>query len=121
MNAAKRVLIAEDNPDLRDIFTRVFTKYEFQVVAAADGQIAVDSLQTDIPDIVVLDINMPKLNGFDVLARLQHYRQAHNLKVIIVTGNSIAMQDERTQYADLVLIKPVDINDLILFAMRLSQ
>jgi CheY-like chemotaxis protein len=117
----KHVLIVEDNPDLRDIFSRVFTKYDFQVSTAEDGQAALDSFLTQIPDVILLDINMPKVSGFEVLTHVQQYKETHNLKVIVVTGNSLAMQDDRADLADLLLVKPVDINDLILFTIRLSQ
>lgn len=117
----KRVLIAEDNHDLREIFARIFDASHFEVKLAEDGQEAVESLKNDPPDVIILDINMPKLSGFEVLAHVRRQNETRNIKVIIVTGNSIAPQDPRAQYADLVLLKPVNIAELIQFAKRLIE
>lgn len=117
--AMKRVLIVEDNPDLRAIFSRTFDKSKFEVRVAEDGQAALDRLREEVPDIVVLDINMPRLSGFDVLSHIRRHRETHNTKVIVVTGNALAMHDERAQYADLILMKPVDIHDLMALTSRL--
>ena len=115
----KTVLIAEDNPDLRDIFSRTFDKRHFNVRVAEDGQAAIDSLMEEIPDVVVLDINMPKLSGFDVLSHIRRHKETKDVKVIVVTGNALAMQDQKAQFADLFLVKPVSISDLISFTKRL--
>jgi CheY-like chemotaxis protein len=117
----KRVLIAEDDPDLRDIFMRTFKKREFDVRVAQDGQEAVDRLREEVPDVLVLDINMPRLSGFDVLAHVRSHRETHDLKVIIITGNTIAVQDEKAKYADLILVKPISIHDLISSTKRLLE
>ncbi|NJL58218.1 response regulator, partial [bacterium] len=115
----KTVLIAEDNPDLRDIFAMTFNHSAFQVRLAEDGEAAINCLNEYVPDVLVLDINMPRLSGFDVLAYVREHQHTHDIKVIVVTGNTLAMQDERAQCADLFLVKPVNIQELVAFTNRL--
>ncbi len=116
----KKVLIVDDNPDLRVIFARTFDRKHFSVQVATDGVQAIESLKTSLPDILILDINMPRLNGFDVLRYVRENQATKDIKVVVVTGNYMAMQAPEAEYADLLLIKPVDIGDLITLAQRLT-
>lgn len=115
----KKVLIVDDNPDLRVIFARTFDRKHFAVQVATDGVQAIESLKTDLPDILILDINMPRLNGFEVLKFVRQNQRTKDIKVVVVTGNYMAMQAPEAEYADLLLIKPVDIADLITLTQRL--
>src|SRR5690349_20167418 len=115
----KSVLIAEDNTDLREIFAQVFTFHDFNVRVAHDGQAALACLEAELPDVLVLDINMPRLSGFDVLAFIRRRTSIKQVKIIVVTGSMLAMQSPEAEYADLFLVKPVAVHDLIEFATRL--
>lgn len=114
-----KVLIAEDNMDLRIIFARAFDRRYFSVRVAADGAEAIASLKGALPDVLILDINMPKVSGVDVLRYLHQQPGAKDVKVVVVTGNTMAMQMPEAEYADLFLIKPVRLADLITLAQRL--
>ncbi|MBK8033109.1 MAG: response regulator [Anaerolineae bacterium] len=114
-----KVLIAEDNPDLRAIFACTFDRRHFALEAAADGVEAVEHLNNEVPDILILDINMPRMSGYDVLTFVRHNQRTRNMKVIVVTGNNTVLQAPEAEYADLILIKPVNISELITFAQRL--
>jgi CheY-like chemotaxis protein len=115
----KKVLIVEDNPDLRFIFARTFDRRHFSVHVAVDGVEAIESLQAELPDILILDVNMPRLSGFDVLRYVRSNPRTRNIKVVMVTGNAMAMQSPEAEEADLLLIKPINIADLITLAQRL--
>jgi CheY-like chemotaxis protein len=115
----KKVLIVEDNPDLRFIFARTFDRRHFSVHVAVDGVEAIESLQAELPDILILDVNMPRLSGFDVLRYVRSNPRTRNIKVVMVTGNAMAMQSPDAEEADLLLIKPINIADLITLAQRL--
>jgi len=78
-----KVLLVEDDPDLLDITTYALRRAGFNVLAAADGQQALHRIETEHPDIVLLDINLPKLNGFDVCHRI---RQDHDMAIIMLTA-----------------------------------
>ncbi len=118
--AGRRVLIAEDNPDLRQIFTHVFQHHRFSVEIAVDGAEALAFLAaSQPPDVLILDVNMPRLSGLEVLAYIRRTPHLKALKVIVVTGNSVAVDHPDAQHADLFLIKPININELITMASRL--
>jgi DNA-binding response OmpR family regulator len=63
----KQVLIAEDDSDLRTIFARIFLISAFEVRLAVDGRETLAQLAEAVPDILILDINMPHISGLDVL------------------------------------------------------
>lgn len=114
-----RVLIAEDNLDLRQIFMLAFARFHYDVLTAQDGQEALDLLQTAKPDLLILDINMPRVTGLEVLKQVRARPDMRHLKVIIVTGNVIAAQSPEADEADLLLVKPVSLVDLLKLAERL--
>jgi CheY-like chemotaxis protein len=115
----KTVLIAEDNEDLRNIFAKTFDRIHFTVRLAEDGVEAIESLKADPPDILILDVNMPRVSGLEVLRYVRENPETKAIKVVLVTGNGGAMQSPEAEYADLVLIKPVYISDLMTLAKRL--
>lgn len=114
-----KVLIAEDNRDLRDIFAFTFDRRHFAVRVAEDGLQALEMLKTDIPDVLVLDVNMPYMTGLDVLTYVRQNARMKHVKVIVVTGNCMSTLAPEAEQADLFLVKPVNIADLVTFAQRL--
>ena len=115
----KRVLIAEDDLDLRDIFSRAFLTRSYSVQVACDGQETLEYLQTHSPDVLVLDINMPRVSGLDVLTYMHLHPEFHAVKIIVVTGNMMAAYEPQIEYADLLLTKPVSLRDLADYAEEL--
>lgn len=115
----RKVLIVEDNADLRAIFSFAFNRRYFIVDVATDGVEALDYLNRERPDIVILDINMPRLSGYDVLRHVRANPQTQDIKIVVVTGNIMALQAPEAEFADMLLIKPVNINDLLTLAQRL--
>jgi two-component system response regulator VicR len=115
----KSVLIAEDNDDLRTIFYKAFDKTIFNITLAIDGEEAITRIDELLPDIIILDVDMPKISGFGVLDYLQETNR--HPKVILVTGNTIAADAPQAEFADLVLVKPVSIRELITFVNRFTQ
>ncbi len=78
-----KVLIAEDDVDLLDLLTYALRREGYGVVAAIDGQQALNRMESDEPDFVLLDANLPKLNGFEVC---RHIRNKSSVPIIMVTG-----------------------------------
>jgi len=121
METKKRVLIAEDDINLRTLFAKIFTRREFEVILAVDGQAAIDAVEQTLPDILILDINMPFVSGLDVLTYIRASQRLKHLKIIVVTGNATAYQSPESGLADLFLIKPVSTHDLVVLAQRLMD
>lgn len=79
-----KILIAEDDAVLRDLYIRKFDTNQYEISTAADGQQALGMIQQGPPDLLLLDINMPVLDGFGVLAALP--KDKRTFKVIILTN-----------------------------------
>lgn len=86
--AANTVLIVDDDPAFRSLIKKRLETAGFETNEARDGAQAIDILQVECPDVVLLDINMPVMNGYDVLEWLKH-NQVVSANVIVLTGESV--------------------------------
>lgn len=82
-----RLLVADDEPDARELLGLALGG-EYDIVTAADGQEAVDLARVQRPDVVLLDLNMPRLDGFQVLEQLRGDPATVDIPVILVTARS---------------------------------
>jgi DNA-binding response OmpR family regulator len=71
MAGARRILIADDEPDLRQMLTAYLQAEGFETSAAADGNQALERARADHPDLIVLDVGMPGIDGFEVLRKVR--------------------------------------------------
>ncbi|HZS00426.1 MAG TPA: response regulator transcription factor [Chloroflexota bacterium] len=83
MNA--KILVVDDDPDLLDVVAYVLRRQQFAVVTAADGLQALDAFAREAPDLVILDVNMPGLDGFEVARRI---RAVATTPIIMLTVRS---------------------------------
>lgn len=91
-NARKSVLIVDDNDDLRVIFAHAFSPEYFDVRTASDGREAIAQIDEAPPDVVILDVNMPNVSGIEVLRYVRETPRDKNIKVILVTGNTLVLR-----------------------------
>jgi two-component system alkaline phosphatase synthesis response regulator PhoP len=80
-----KVLIVDDDTDLLDVMTYALRREGYDVIGAADGLQALDRMKVDLPDIVVLDVRLPQLNGFEVCRRIRHISE---VPVIMLTART---------------------------------
>jgi two-component system response regulator (stage 0 sporulation protein F) len=80
-----RILIVDDEQSVRDVLTEYFVEQGYSVQAAVDGQEALALVQASVPDLVLLDVRMPGLDGVETLRRLR--AMAKDLAIIMVTAN----------------------------------
>jgi DNA-binding response OmpR family regulator len=85
MNSQETILIVDDEETIREVVRRYLERDGFQVTEAADGYQALDVIQTDPPDLVVLDLMLP---GFDGLSLTQHLRLERQIPIIMLTAKS---------------------------------
>ncbi|MFZ4828477.1 MAG: response regulator [Phototrophicaceae bacterium] len=115
------VLIAEDDDALRRLWRITFENSGFQVDAVADGRHAIAHLRLQLPDVLVLDHNMPEADGTDVLEALRTLDPHHHVKRILVTASpSFALNLDQSE-VDLFLQKPTGIVELMTLAERMMQ
>lgn len=113
------ILIVEDSDDLQFIFSWVFRAGGHSIHAVNDGQVAVDYLLENTPDLAVLDINLPNVSGVEIAQFIRGQSRLNNTKIIFVTGNQMYQHSEGAELGDLFLLKPVDPQMLVRMAERL--
>ncbi|MEO1688812.1 MAG: response regulator [Pseudomonadota bacterium] len=117
----QRVLIAEDEPHIVESLRFILSREGYAVADAADGEAAWSSLSQARPDLLILDVMLPRLNGFDVLRRLRAEPEGRALPVIMLTAKGQA-QDRRTAQdagADVFITKPFSNRDVVEHVRRL--
>ncbi len=114
------ILIVEDQPDLADIFRGYFERESFRVVIADDGDKAVQLHDHLLPDLIVLDVRLPKRNGIEVLAAI---RRSHDTPCIMATAADEELQRllALTVGADDYLVKPFNPAELVLRAKAILR
>lgn len=115
MNAQQKILIADDEETIRFVLSRMLEREGLEVVIAADGEEALARFEECRPDLVMLDIMMPKLNGFEVCRALKSDPDNRLTPVIIVTSSSAPENRMKglEAGADDFLAKPVDRIELV--------
>ena len=84
--AKKIILIVEDEPSLLNVLEEKFTKEGFEVMRAADGQEGLDKFGQKTPDLVLLDIIMPIMNGIEMLTKMREMPKGNQIPVILLTN-----------------------------------
>ena len=88
-----RILIADDMTNGRELVRTVLERAGYEVLEACDGREAVEIARRELPDLIILDLQMPVLNGYDVLERLREDTRFATLPIVALTAN--AMQGDR--------------------------
>ncbi|MDP2318951.1 MAG: response regulator [Acidobacteriota bacterium] len=102
-----RILVVDDEANIRELLTQEFTEAGYSVVTAANGRDAVAEVRRQRPDLIVLDVMMPEMNGFDVAAVLRNDPQTLDIPIIILS----IVQDRERGFrlgVDRYLTKPIN-------------
>lgn len=91
------VLIAEDEPHLVELLTFLLEREGFEATAAFDGETAISSLRQQAPDVMILDLMLPKLDGYEVLKRVREDNRLKSLPVLMLTAKG---QDKDRKVAE---------------------
>ncbi len=111
----KKILIVDDEPDLLDVTTFRLKKNGYHVLTAIDGQAALTIIEKEMPDLVLLDLRLPVMNGQEVCKKIKADPKLKNIAVIIFTasaGGDVA-QKVKALGADDYLIKPFDSEEML--------
>lgn len=115
------ILIAEDNDDIRELMAGAISYLNCEVSVASNGEEALKMIKKDKPDILILDIKMPKKNGFEVLKEIKKSKITKDIYVIVFTVR-VRAQDIEMGYAlgaDVYFCKPRDIIPEVKKALKL--
>lgn len=109
-----RILIAEDDAELRELFEHVLTKSGYDVSGVADGKQAFDALAADYYDLVISDIMMPVMDGYELVRSMRE--SGFNTPVMMITAKD-AFDDMRMGFlsgTDDYMVKPINVNEMVL-------
>jgi CheY-like chemotaxis protein len=106
------VLVVDDDPLVRDAMTLDLTMQGFKVTSAADGQEALDLMRVQRPSVVVLDLEMPGVDGWSFRERQLQDARLASVPVVVVSGYTDAERQARALNAARGLQKPVDLDEL---------
>ncbi|SLN75807.1 response regulator transcription factor [Oceanibacterium hippocampi] len=117
-----RVLIVEDEPNIVESLTFLLSREGFDVTSHGNGVTAFDALLVDPPDVLVLDVMLPGLNGFDLLRRLRGNPALASLPVLMLTAKGQKRDREVAEAcgANLFMIKPFSNADVVAAVKRLA-
>jgi CheY-like chemotaxis protein len=107
-----KVLIVEDNSDVRRLYAIGLNQRGFEVKLAANGAEAVERIEVERPDIILLDWLMPLMDGGEVLAKLSERGKA-TIPIIVISGQPAPPNGERDPRIRSWLTKPVTIDELV--------
>ncbi|HUW94811.1 MAG TPA: response regulator [Anaerolineae bacterium] len=86
MNAQPRVMVVDDDPDILDALTTILGTQSYTIETARDGVECVDKVRAEIPDLIVLDLLMPKKDGFAVVRELRENPRYAGIPILILTS-----------------------------------
>jgi two-component system cell cycle response regulator DivK len=111
-NRLATVLYIEDDRPSRVLVRRVLEAEGFRVLEAIDGPEGLDVAQTERPELILVDINMPEMDGFEVTARLRALPELGTVPIIALTANVMKGDRERTLAAGCsgYIQKPIDVD-----------
>jgi len=106
----KRILVVDDLPENALVLKSFLTPIGYTIEGATDGETALEMVENNPPDVILLDLMMPGMDGFEVCKRLKQNPETHHIPVIIITGMSDRDSNVRAVEAgaDDFLIKPFD-------------
>ena len=108
------ILYVEDNPDNRSLIRRVLESEEYSVIEAVNASQALENLEKGNIDLVLMDINMPDMDGYTLTAKIKSVQKFTKIPIVAVTANVMRGDREKSLEAgcDGYIQKPIDIDTL---------
>ena len=112
--AGNTILYVEDNPDNRNLIRRVLNAEGYMVVEASNADLAFNKLENESIDLILMDINMPDMDGYTLTAKIKKMDKYKNIPIVAVTANVMRGDREKSLEAgcDGYIQKPIDIDTL---------
>jgi two-component system, cell cycle response regulator DivK len=115
MDGAMKLLLVEDNPANADMLARRLRRRGFEVVLAADGLTALIQAHRETPDLILMDLSLPEIDGLEATRRLKAVPATAGMPIIALTAHAMRSDQERALAAgcDEFETKPVDFERLL--------
>jgi DNA-binding response OmpR family regulator len=114
VDAMSRVLVIDDEPLIGTILSYAFGADGHEMRTADSGRDGIEMARTDHPDVIVLDLMMPSVNGYDVLEVLRDDEATKEVPILVLTAVTLTRERDRclAEGADIVMTKPFDPRDV---------
>jgi two-component system cell cycle response regulator DivK len=121
MATRKRILIVEDSEDTRFVYSAILNLDGYDVLEAADGEAGVALAREQHPDLIITDINMPGMNGFEVARHVRADQAIAGIPIVAVTGTVFQPQESGMAKVlfDSCFVKPTKPSDVLAEVRRL--
>jgi DNA-binding response OmpR family regulator len=120
MSEQKLILVVDDDPDLVEAVSMKLEAKNYRVAKAYDGVEAMDRIKEEKPDLVILDVMMPRKNGWDVCDEIKNSADLKDIAVVLLTAvadsvktTSYTHHNGKTTLADDYIPKPIDLDELM--------
>ncbi len=90
---SRRVLLIEDDVETREVFTRVLSKDGWTVIEARNGRIGLERIEESLPDVILLDLMMPEMDGFEFVETMRRNDDWSSVPIIVVTAKNLTEED----------------------------
>jgi len=111
---APKILIVEDNQDNRELIVKALRINGYKLIEAVDGEEAIEKAKSERPDLILMDLFIPKIDGYEVTRRLKGNDEFKNIPVIACTAHAMKgdMEDALAAGCDGYIPKPIDVRKL---------
>ena len=106
------VLICDDEPSLRELIRISLNGGPYRFVEADDGEESLEIARRLRPDVVILDMMMPRRSGLEVLTSLRREKELSDTRIIVLTAQPAAREDALREGADVVMVKPFEPDEI---------
>ena len=109
-----KILVVDDNRDNRELVVKVLKGRGYEMVEAIDGEDALQKAQEERPSLILMDISLPKIDGYEVTRRLKIHEEYRDIPVVALTAHVMKGDKERAIEAGCVgyIPKPIDVHEL---------
>ncbi|MBF0225619.1 MAG: diguanylate cyclase [Desulfobacterales bacterium] len=114
-NLKKDILVVDDNPQNLTLLIGILSKHGYKVRPAPNGELALKSVQAILPDLILLDVNMPDMDGYEVCEKLKQNKYTQNIPVIFISAMNEVMDKVKAFRVGAVdyIIKPFQIEEVL--------
>ena len=109
---ADTILVVDDDSNIREVLHKFFTLKGYEVVLAANGEQALELAKCEMPKMILLDINMPGIDGMETCKRLRADEKTGLIPIILITAYGATKAEANDAGADDIIYKPFDMKDL---------
>lgn len=110
----KKILIVDDNQDSRELVVKILKNRGYQLIEAIDGEDALEKAMAERPDLILMDISIPKIDGYEVTRRLKSRKEFKYTPIIALTAHAMKGDREKAFEAGCegYIAKPINIHEL---------